>query len=347
MKRKVEVKRLKTVGVFQKKSKLESGSDLSVIDKDNNIVNITINNNVQKKGKHLSKAKYTRHKTAFFESKEDDITELITRIITKNNVQNLNININYNEINRKSSFSADKNRSSKLWQKTRNLQKMVNAFLHPQVEKIKDSEIFDISLKNTLLGKKSNELTNISNNEPPIAQKEHEITFAQFMRKTEVEKEFIRVNLKEKAYQLITDGPNNTDDLIKNFEKLFNKNPEKNQYSPEDKNYLFNQLLSNGKTLLYIACQEGTVEIVEYLLSKRLNPNIRSKYFNMEDTCLWVACRWNYYEIVKLLLETKKIDEDDIIEQLHKGDCNKNILKLLSEYCPLEKRKGKKGCACF
>ena len=67
----------------------------------------------------------------------------------------------------------------------------------------------------------------------------------------------------------------------------------------------------------------------------------------MEDTCLWVACRWNYYDIVRLLLETNQINEEDIIEELNRCDCNKKIMKLLYEYLPLEKRRNKKGCACF
>ena len=39
-----------------------------------------------------------------------------------------------------------------LWKKTYNFQKMVNAFLHPSVIKIEDSEIFNDTLKNTLMG---------------------------------------------------------------------------------------------------------------------------------------------------------------------------------------------------
>ena len=347
MKKANNVKRIKTISAIKKKPRLESESDVSSKEQENT-VNITINNNIPKKNKskHYSKYTYIRHKTAYFEPKEDDISEMISRIITKNNVQNLNININYNEIQRKNSFSVEKKNASTLWKKTRNVQKMVNAFLHPTVEKISDDEIFDVTLKNTLLGKKG-DISIMSSNDHPHCQREQEITFGEFMRKTEVEKEFIRINLKEKAFKLITDGPNNTDDLIASFEKLFNKNPEKNRYSTDDKNYLFNQLLSNGKTILYIACQEGTVDIVKYLLSKNLNPNIKSKYFNMEDTCLWVACRWNYYDIVKLLLETNQINEEDIIEELNRCDCNKKIMKLLYEYLPLEKRRNKKGCACF
>ena len=339
MKKQIGVKRIKTVSSIKLAPTLEYINEPS-----DNVVNITINNTIKSKPKtkrplHFA---YTRHKTAFIQPKEEDMSDLISRIIKQNNVQNLNININYNEIERKNSYSAGKKNPSTLWKKTRNLQKMVNAFLHPQVEKIQDSEIFDVSLKDTLFGRKSQGGTMISQE-----QREPEMTFGQFMQKNEVEKEFIRVKLKEKAFQLITDGPNNTEDLIANYEKLFNRNPEKNRYSTDDPSYLFNQLLSNGKTLLYIACQEGTVDIVRYLLSKNLNPNIRSKYFNMEDTCLWVACRWNYFEIVKLLLETHKIYEEDIIEELNKNDCNKKIMKLLYEYLHNERKNGKKGCACF
>ena len=71
---------------------------------------------------------------------------------------------------------------------------------------------------------------------------------------------------------------------------------------------MFNQKLSNGKTLFYIACQEGNKEIVKYFLEKNLNPNIRVYYNDNIDSCLAVAVRWNFVDIVKILLESKKIN---------------------------------------
>ena len=48
---------------------------------------------------------------------------------------------------RKNSYSQEKKRISSLWTKTKNFQKMLNAFLHPSVVKIDDKDIFCDTLK--------------------------------------------------------------------------------------------------------------------------------------------------------------------------------------------------------
>lgn len=346
----VDIARVRKINAIQYKSRLDSILDNNT-DKES-FFNITINNHLRdnsdvnqqiQKQKKRGKYKYRRQKTALVQTPQENLTAIISRLIPKN-VQNVNININYNNIESPKPFvssSQGKRNTNTLWKKTLNASKMVNAFLHPSVIKIKDDEIFNDTLKNTLLGaKEGNKLSTVNHHQ------ESEMTLSQFLRKSEVEKEFIRVSLKEKAFKLITEGSSNTEALIQEFDKLFNLNPEKRQYSTEDKNYLFNQHLSNGKTLLYIACQEGSNEIVEYLLSKNINPNIKVNYYDMEDTCIGVASRWNYYDIVYKLLRTNKINADDIVNTVEKENCNKKIKKLLLDYLSLaNSRKG--GCACF
>ena len=173
-----------------------------------------------------------------------------------------------------------------------------------------------------------------------------EITFAQFLRKSQIEREFIRVNLKEQVYKLIIKGNDQSINIKAELDKLFNQNPEKNKYLSNDENYLFNQKLSNGKTLFYIACQEGNKEIVKYFLEKNLNPNIRVYYNENIDSCLGVAVRWGFIDIVQILLESKKIKPEIIREVLEFEDCNKKIKEMLIESLPHEKRK-KSGCECF
>ena len=237
---------------------------------------------------------------------------------------------------------------------------MLNAFMNPDVVKIDDKDIFSETLKTTLLDNNnySFQKKNIKDNnikkikfEEKLENKRRkkEITLEQFLRKSEVEKELIRVNLKEKAFKLITEGISNNSNknIIEEFEKLFYQNPEKNKYSPEDKNYLFNQRLSNGKTLLYIACQEGNTEIVKFLLEKKLNPNIKAIYFDMEDSCLAVAVRWNFFDIVKLILESNKIYEEDIYDILNQEKCSLKIKNLILNFIPDDKKQKCKGCGCF
>ena len=222
---------------------------------------------------------------------------------------------------------------------------MLNAFIYPSVEKIEDKDIFGESNDNIFKNKKIKEKKEKKVNKKI---KKKELTLERFLRKSEIEKELIRVNLKEKAFKLIIEGTNNlNNNIIEEFEKLFNQNPEKNKYSPEDKNYLFNQRLSNGKTLLYIACQEGNTEIVKFLLEKKLNPNIKAIYFDMEDSCLAVAVRWNFFDIVKLILESNKIYEEDIYDILNQEKCSLKIKNLILNFIPDDKKQKCKGCGCF
>ena len=52
------------------------------------------------------------------------------------------------------------------------------------------------------------------------------------------------------------------------------------------------------------------------LTDAELDPNIKSIYCGMEDTCLGVSCRWGFYDIVKILLECRRINPENIIEVL-------------------------------
>jgi ankyrin repeat protein len=61
--------------------------------------------------------------------------------------------------------------------------------------------------------------------------------------------------------------------------------------------------MNEGKTLIYIACKEGMLDILNYFLDIKLDPMIRSKLSATEsEDCLEVACRWNNLDIVKCLL---------------------------------------------
>lgn len=340
------VKRIKTVNSFKKKSLVLDSLHQSNTESES-ILNITINNNIQKTNQHpknRNKPRYRRHKTEFFANHEKGLSDIMNRLISQK-ISNVNININIHEHQKKDSHSAEKKKPVMLWKKTLNVQRMVNAFLHPSVVKIDDNEIFNDTLKNTLLGSDSKSILNKTTTDQTDCK---EITLGQFLQKSEVEREFIRVSLKEKAFKIITEGSIKNSNIINELEKLFNQNPEKFKYSTYDKKYLFNQFLSNGKTLLYIACQEGAKEVVEFLLKKNLNPNIRVNYFDMEDTCLWVSCRWGYYDIVKMLLETTLIYPNDIEKALNQeSGNNKKISILLYNHLPDDLKKSKRGCACF
>lgn len=237
-------------------------------------------------------------------------------------------------------------RGSQLWNKTRNLQKMVNAFLHPSVTKIDDNIIMTQTLKDSLLGENTSCNNSLIKTNP---NHNYAIPLGAFILKPEVDKELIRVALKERVYKCIIEGTKEDNLITEEIDKLFNMNPEKNVFVTSSKHHLFNHLLPNGKTLLYVACQEGNLDIVKYFISKGVNPNIRSKYGNMEDCSLWVACRWDYYDIVNFLLTQGNLDNDDIKYAIHHEKLSKKMFQIMHNFYFLIKYKDEKekGCLCF
>lgn len=61
------------------------------------------------------------------------------------------------------------------------------------------------------------------------------------------------------------------------MDNLIKKDPDANVIDIKNENSLFNTPMSNGRTLLYVACQEGKAEIISFLLRKGLDPSIRSR----------------------------------------------------------------------
>ena len=116
-----------------------------------------------------------------------------------------------------------------------------------------------------------------------------------------------------------------SDNFEKEMDEIFNKNLERFLFENNHPNFLFNQPLPDcKKTLMYIACQEGNYQVVEFFLNKNMNPSIKSKINDNEfETCLEVAARWNYIDIVKLL-------QNPYITKQQKDEIDKD-LKTLDE----------------
>lgn len=129
---------------------------------------------------------------------------------------------------------------------------------------------------------------------------------------------------------------------------LIEKDPDKYFTEIEGDNSLFNLPLSNGRTLLYIACQEGKEDIVKFFLKKKLNPLIKSKTeFNKTENCLEVAVRWNFKNIVEILLGTNLFGVKEIKEILNKRNINRNIVNILKKYLGSINSKNNNNCKCF
>ncbi len=79
-----------------------------------------------------------------------------------------------------------------------------------------------------------------------------------------------------------------------------------------------------------------------------MNPSIKSKSDEDElESCIQVAARWNYTNIVKLLLDSGKVLEIDIKETLKNKYIKKPITHMLNEHINKKNKIKKGGCACF
>jgi ankyrin repeat protein len=86
-----------------------------------------------------------------------------------------------------------------------------------------------------------------------------------------------------------------------------------------------------GETSLYKACSERRELIVEYLISlPEINASIKT---NQDNNCLHVACQRSHVEIVKILVESGKVNKKEpgfremTAEQMTMNDEIKKLLQ--------------------
>lgn len=153
-------------------------------------------------------------------------------------------------------------------------------------------------------------------------------------------------NSKEDIYRIIVNGDEDKNNSIDQIEKILHQDPEFYKRDDKDPKYKYNAPLSNGKTLLYIACQEGKVDIVEYLLKKKFSPFVKSRLDEKEgESPIQVACRWNYINIIKVLLAKVDYKKEHIEEALKMEGITAKVKILLKSYLNT-KFKSKKKCFC-
>ena len=104
--------------------------------------------------------------------------------------------------------------------------------------------------------------------------------------------------------------------------------------------------MENGKTLIYTACKEGKIEIVQFLLNKGLNPLVKSRIGNEYESNLQVAARWNYPNIVELLLSKVDYKKEEIIETYKMNEIEKRIRRILKDFLK-KKFNTNKRCGCL
>lgn len=155
----------------------------------------------------------------------------------------------------------------------------------------------------------------------------------------------LRENFKEEiAYNILYNNSN----VLEAIEDIYKYNPDRNIRNELDSEFIFNTPLEkNGKTLLYLACQEGKKDIVEYFLNKKLSPKVKSKIDkNTYETPLECACRWGYSKIVKLLLEKVKYSNKEINKVIKMKGLSRIISDMLNLYLKTINRK-RVSCFCI
>jgi hypothetical protein len=152
-----------------------------------------------------------------------------------------------------------------------------------------------------------------------------------------------KMNYKEEIYKIIVEGDIKS---VKKIDMILKQDPEYYLFEVKDPCFTYNTPLPNGKTLIYMACLEGKVDIVKFLLDKKWNAKIKSNVDNNDgESPLQVSARWNYLNIVKLLLEKVDYSKHDIKEALNLQGIAKGVKVVLKKY--IYSRFGKTSFNCY
>ena len=231
---------------------------------------------------------------------------------------------------------------SKHWKKLSNLFRTMKSLHRYETKNIVDESGFDYEMKdykdrlfdNTIKGRKLPSTPGDSDKKSLFDSK--------LIRLLDEESQTKKINYKEEIYRIIVDGDTTA---VNKIDNLFRSDPEYYLRDENDSNFKFNTALPNGKTLLYIACQEGKIDVVQYLIDKKLNPMVKSKLDEKEgESPLGVAARWNYINIVNLLLEKVEYKREHIIEVLDMQGLTKRIRKTLKRHYKINFKSKKFYC---
>lgn len=97
--------------------------------------------------------------------------------------------------------------------------------------------------------------------------------------------------------------------------------------------HLINKPNRMNQTPIYLACRNGNLEIVKYLLEQQANPHILSNVDDEEkESTLQVACRWNHRQVVEYIIDAVQWKEADIRATIKMEGLEEEIVKILKVY---------------
>eukprot|EP01022_Parablepharisma_sp_SALTPOND_P030309 TRINITY_DN7594_c0_g4_i1.p1 TRINITY_DN7594_c0_g4~~TRINITY_DN7594_c0_g4_i1.p1 ORF type:complete len:408 (+),score=23.82 TRINITY_DN7594_c0_g4_i1:135-1226(+) len=151
---------------------------------------------------------------------------------------------------------------------------------------------------------------------------------------------FEEIAKEDQLFKLIARGAHED---IEQINTLLTQGREANLFDPSDDNYIINRPNRFGHTPLYIASQNGNLEVIKYLLAHKANVFKKSKVSSKEEESnLAVASRWKHEGIVKYYLDAFNWPIADL-QQAKALAGTKKIQKILSR----KLNKDKKGGCCL
>ncbi|EAR98530.2 ankyrin repeat protein (macronuclear) [Tetrahymena thermophila SB210] len=201
-----------------------------------------------------------------------------------------NTNVDGEEL-QNSHISSNASPGLKRWKKLSIVMKSIQAFQKSEIKNIQPNDIEE----------------EIKNSPSPRKKKEESHKVFNYEQDFEMIKILDNYRRIEELCQLCKNG--SPQDLEK-IKSIIQNDPKRYIRSPDDPEHLINKLNSQGFFPLYIACMNQNIEIVKFLLKIGAIPSIKTKN---QDTCLEVAARWRYVNIVQILLQYEsKLDTRDL-----------------------------------
>lgn len=118
------------------------------------------------------------------------------------------------------------------------------------------------------------------------------------------------VRQQDRFFDMIQRGGEKDIPLI---QKELDTDPKRYFYDRTNPNHLINKPNRMNQTPLYLACRNGNIGVVQFLIDQQADPHILSSVDDEElENVLQVAVRWNHKQVVQYLLETVKWSEREI-----------------------------------
>lgn len=230
-------------------------------------------------------------------------------------------------------LSNNRSKAQKKWGKLRNVFKIISNIRNIDARNLNDVGELEVTLEK----KKGNRMEK-QNSVARIIGHAHS-------SKTSFEKNIDLLAKQTKLFEFCATGLDSNSTKIVNILK---EDPKRNFYDESQKNkFLVNQKNYDGVTLLYIACLNGHLKVVDILLKYGADHLIKCGEKNDEQSVLDVSIRWSHIKLVEYLLGLEW-PMAYLKSGLKEASLGKNVemINLLRKAITLHKMKNKTGC-CF